>query len=188
MRRLEAFGHIAVEPGGGRRRSNRITLILKPAASLQVETPAGVPPFSRENPGSHAGVSDGKTPAAVTENPGSGVAKPRQRCHPNFYKNNFRTSTTTADTEAGAPRQRADALGALDEKLRRLIEPAEFRSWFVTGEAELIEQTADTVTIAVKAPLYAEQIFNRYEPVIARAAGVQFVRIEVRQPAARAAP
>ena len=35
-RRLQAFGHIKVDPGGGRHRSNRITLILKAVAPFEV--------------------------------------------------------------------------------------------------------------------------------------------------------
>ena len=72
-KRLQAFGHVAVAPGGGRHRSNCITLVLKTlqaVASFEpAETPAAVPPFLRQNPGTHAGVSHQETPAAVSRNP-----------------------------------------------------------------------------------------------------------------------
>jgi DNA-binding MarR family transcriptional regulator len=178
-RRLQERGHIAVDPGGGRRRTNRITLIVKTAASLQSETPAAVPPFSHENPGSRDRVSDQKTPAAVAENPGSGVAKPRQRCHPNFYKNSFITSTTTADTEASTPRQRADALGALGEALSRLI-PDTYEYWFGDGKVEIVSQTDNTITLAVS-KVAAWKLQNDYGDLIARCAGVERVKLVVRK-------
>ena len=108
-RRLEAFGHIAVDVGGGRERPNCITLILhKPT-----ETPAAVPPFNDQNPGNCARVSDHKTPANPSLNPGKSVPKPRQLCHPN-YKNYNKTSSDHRDTGDSGPRQRAVALGPLD--------------------------------------------------------------------------
>ena len=78
-KRLLGFGHIKVDPGGGRHRSNRITLILKPVAPFEAKkTPAAVPPFSHRNPGSRARVSDRETPAAPSQNPGISVQKPRR--------------------------------------------------------------------------------------------------------------
>ena len=57
--RLQEFGHIAVKLGGGRHRSNGITLILKAVASFEaVETVTAVSPFPRQNPDTGDGVSD----------------------------------------------------------------------------------------------------------------------------------
>ena len=181
-RRLQAFGHIKVDPGGGRHRSNRITLILKAVAPFEVKkTPAAVPPFSHKNPGTGVRVSDRKTPAAPSRNPGISVQKPRRPRHPNLLITNDRTSATSADTEASGPRRAEGALGPLGAKLRKRIGDEDFEAWLGKGEAEFVEQTADTVTIAVSSSFFAAQIRNRFEPDIAACSGARRVEFVVRE-------
>ena len=77
------------------------------------------------------------------------------------------------------------ALGALDAPLREMIDPAQFRSWFIGGEAQLVSKTDDTVTISVKSDFYAKSIANRFADKIAQASGVPGLEFFVREDARR---
>jgi hypothetical protein len=81
---------------------------------------------------------------------------------------------------APGPRRVEDALGPLGAALRNRIEPATFEAWFIKGRAELVEQTADTVTVSVRSQFFAEQIRNRFESVLLSCAGVPRIEFLVR--------
>jgi hypothetical protein len=72
-------------------------------------------------------------------------------------------------------------LGALGAQLRRLLDPALFRAWFVNGEARLVSKTHDTVTLAVKSRFFANHIAEQFSDAIRRASGVPGVKIMVRE-------
>lgn len=106
------------------------------------------------------------------------------------------------DTESRpAPRQRADALGAgpsgqsglgeFGERLCKIIGEAKFESWFGSGKAELVEQTADTITLAAKSKFLAQYIQNNFESqILACAPGAVWLHVVVRdaKPTAEVAP
>ena len=71
-------------------------------------------------------------------------------------------------------------LGALCAQLRRLIDPDQFRAWFVNGEARFISKTDDTVTLAVKDKLFADYITEKFEDAIVLASGVSRCKVVVR--------
>lgn len=78
-------GHLEVDIGGGRNKTNQYRHIVK--------TPTGLSPFDDGNPDANVTLSDGKprqdchplTEERVT----IGVNKPRQDCHPNPLKEPF---------------------------------------------------------------------------------------------------
>jgi hypothetical protein len=197
VRRLQAFGHVAVDFGGGRHKSNCCTLIIRPVG--EAKTPALVPPFIDQNSGSGAGVFNEKSPAFPSANPGIPVPKPRQRRRPNLLKNDYETSgAQSADNEPGrALRQRAVALGARTHRqgglgefgaeLRHRIGGANFDSWVADGKVELVTVTANAVTIAVPSKFIAAEIVNRFERQILEAARVQQLNVLV-QPSPKTAP
>jgi chromosomal replication initiation ATPase DnaA len=75
-----------------------------------------------------------------------------------------------------------DGLGPLGDALRRRIDPASFEVWLGKGEARVIAQTADTVTLAVKSTFCAEQIRNRFEAdILACLPGVVGIKFEVKK-------
>ena len=173
IRRLQATGHVAANLGGGRHRSNRYILALQSVAA-----------FAHQNPGTDARVSDPKTLASASRNPGTGVAKPWHGCHPNLSIKEFNNLSSEPDTAPGEPRRALGALGSLPlgEKLRERIGPDKFQDWLGRGEAELVEQTATSVTIAVRDKFFASQLNSRFEAdVLACLPGVLRVEFVVRQ-------
>ena len=59
-----------------------------------------------------------------------------------------------------------------------------FEAWLVKGEAEMVSQTADTVTLAVKSHFVAEQIRNRLDSdILACLPGGASLKLDVREPA-----
>jgi hypothetical protein len=181
-RRLEAAGHLAVMIGRGPRQSNRYTLIEmrhSGAAITEANTGTRVPQLPEQM--RHSGsliAAPGFTEC------GTGVP-------PNSSITHSRTLPATADTDAGGPRRASSALGPLGTALRIRIGKANFEAWFEKGEAELVSQTADTVSIAVKSHFFAEQIRSRFEGDLEACSGALQIRFVVREagpPIARAAP
>ncbi|MBR0945915.1 DnaA N-terminal domain-containing protein [Bradyrhizobium liaoningense] len=129
-----------------------------------------------------------------------------QKCDPPFVHSSLSplvSPSHTIDTESSpAPRQRADAalgaglngqsgLGELGERLRQRIGDAKFESWFGDGKAELVEQTADRVTLAAKSQFLASYIANNFESqILACAPGAVWLHVVVRdaKPAAETSP
>ena len=72
-------------------------------------------------------------------------------------------------------------LGALGAQLRRRIDPAQFRAWFVVGDAQLVSKTDDIVTLAVKNAFFANRIASDFAKAIAEASGVPGLKIVVRE-------
>jgi hypothetical protein len=179
IRHLQANGHVSIESGGGRHRSNCYTLT------------------EAKNPVRPVRVLETETLTKMARNPDNAGAKPCQDCHPNLLINNNRTYAPTTDTELGAPRQRAVALGApsgkqgglgeLGEEVRKRIDAANFDAWLGNDKATFVSLIDDTVTIAVQSKFIAREIANRFEREIVEAAGVKRLNIEVR-PAPKAAP
>jgi hypothetical protein len=98
-------------------------------------------------------------------------------------------SEPNRESETGGPRRALVALGPLAEELSKKIGLDSFKTWFVKGEAELISQTADTITIAVNSKVAAWKLQNDYGDLIARVSGAERVVIEARKAeASRAAP
>jgi hypothetical protein len=167
VRRLQAYGHVAVDFGGGRAKSNCCTLILKG----EMQTPAPVPPFI-----------DKKTPAQKSLNPGTEVPKPRHTCHPNLLKNYNRTSCAQTDTEPSGPRQRADgalgprppAMGELDAPLRARL--AERFVWL--AGVTLKARTTNAVTLSVLTPSARDNVRKYCEADILAATGAAKLEFE----------
>ena len=63
--------------------------------------------------------------------------------------------------------------------MRERIGLQNFKAWFVNGEAGIVEQTDDTIRLAVKSKFFAQYIANQYEAAIARCAGVERVEVAV---------
>ncbi|WP_141342501.1 DnaA N-terminal domain-containing protein [Bradyrhizobium sp. USDA 3458] len=83
-------------------------------------------------------------------------------------------------SRAREPSRAEDALGPLGAELRRRIEPVLFDTWFGRGEARLVSQSGDTVTLAVRSEFFAAQIMNRFEShILASAPGVTRLVMEV---------
>ena len=72
---------------------------------------------------------------------------------------------------------RPDGLGPLGAKLRQRIGPDRFGDWFVNGEAAVVSQTADTITLSVRTKFIADEIRNRFEADILAVAGTSKVEI-----------
>jgi hypothetical protein len=180
--RLQKFKHLAIKPGGGRHHSNRYTLLLHATQAVAAiddnsETVTAVSGFSG-NGDSGVGVSP-ETVTVVSGKGDSRVAKPRQPCHPNFYRTTDRTLATISETEPGGPRSRADALGPhplgeLEPELRsRLGE-----NFKLLSMARLVARTDETVTLSVLTVWQGDNIRQHCEADILAAAGVTELRFE----------
>jgi hypothetical protein len=101
----------------------------------------------------------------------------------------------TSDTEPGAPRcadglrsgappgsggNASDALGPLGAKLRGQFAPEVFEAWFARGQAELVEQNSESVTLAVRSKFFAQYISNNFEGQILTASGAARLVLVVR--------
>jgi hypothetical protein len=83
---------------------------------------------------------------------------------------------------AREPRRAEEALGpALGADLRKRIGAPNFEAWFVKGEAALVDQSADTVTIAVSTQFFAIQIRNRFESDLVACSGAARVNFVFRK-------
>ena len=78
------------------------------------------------------------------------------------------------------PRHAEGALGPLSAKLRKRIGPDKFEAWFAKCEAELVSQTADTITIAVRNKFFVEKIQNRFESDIVACSGASQIEFVVK--------
>jgi len=83
-------------------------------------------------------------------------------------------------SRAREPSRAEDALGPLGAELRQRIKPVLFDAWFVKGEARLLSQTGNTVTLTVRSKFFAAQIVSRFEShILASAPGVTRLIVEV---------
>ena len=175
IRRLQTTGHLAVKVGGGRGRSNLYTL----------QTLSPVSPFSEAKPRHPCHPLDRETVTSVSGKGDTGVAKGCHPCHPNLSIKDLKNSPGDRDTEPERGSRRAlTALDPLGAEICKAIGPDAFDAWFARGEAEIVEQTGDMITLAVKSRFFAQYIANQFEAVIARAAGVARADVVVRQTAA----
>ncbi|WP_456679247.1 MULTISPECIES: hypothetical protein [unclassified Bradyrhizobium] len=196
LRRLEATGYLSTDVGGGRKRSSHYTLTLP-------ETRQADAGFIGQKPGTPLPALAEETRQSHVVNPAKRRPKTRHARAGESLKETLKNlKSNDSDTvDRPAPRQRADALGAglngqsrlggLGEPLRRLVNDGNFQAWFVNGEAELVEHTADTITLAVKSKFYAIQIENRFErQILACAPGAVWLHVVVRdaKPRPEAAP
>jgi hypothetical protein len=168
LSRLQAAGHLEIEGGHGPGNSNRYTLTRKYGQPTTA--------FNSDNSGSPLPVCDQQmrqsdVSIAAVERINSGSRLPP----------NYSISNSIINAPAPGPRRAEDALGPLGAALRNRIGPAPFEDWFVKGKVELVEQTADTVTVSVRSKFFAEQIRNRFETdIVACSGGTQRIEFVVR--------
>ncbi|APG08157.1 hypothetical protein BKD09_07440 [Bradyrhizobium japonicum] len=83
-------------------------------------------------------------------------------------------------SRAREPSSAEDALGPLGAELRQRIKPVVFDAWFGKGDARLVSQTGNTVTLAVRSKYFAAEIVNRFENhILSSAAGATRLIVEV---------
>jgi hypothetical protein len=120
VRKLQVLGLLAVGANrGGYGRSNCYTLMMPADYASEdepAETPSGGTPFNEEQP---RPAGDPLEPERVNAEVEKGEREgqiPRPAGHPSYVKTIVQTIGPNADTEPGAPRDRANALGAPPER------------------------------------------------------------------------
>ena len=182
--RLQAAGYLEIKTGRGRGHSNRYTLTIpqnrqRTAGFTEPKTGSGLPQLDRQNR-----QSDVLKPAVQRIKTGS-------RLPPNLSIRELSNlcPEPNRETELGGPRQRADALGPLDEALRRKIDPDNFKAWL--SKASFVSLADGTITLSAPTRFIAEQIANRFErQILESAPGATRLKVVVQQaaePTARAA-
>jgi DnaA N-terminal domain len=164
--RLVGFGYIepvGVKPGGYVSSYNVVT---SRKANLYSPSEKGEPTFASENKKANGGDQKGERLFQKGEPPFAPILPlisldvPSRAREPSF----------------------PDGLGPLGAELRKRIKPTKFVDWFVRGQAELVSQTPDAVTIAVRTKFFRDQIRNRFESdILACVPGVARVEFVVRE-------
>lgn len=182
LRRLEKL-HV-VEPTisrGGRTKTNCYELKMPPghadqaAAAAEVETPHAGTGFNDQKPRTPVQGLSGKTPHSQVRNPALAGQKTPYAGSPELLKNYKEPS------RAREPRGHKGLGSTLCAKLRARIGDDDFRAWFAKGEAGIVEETADTIVIAVRDKSFAEQIQTRFASDLVACSGVPRVELVVRQ-------
>jgi hypothetical protein len=161
---LRDTDHIDIETGHGPGSSNRYTLQNR-------QPPAA---FNEANTGSRLPHSDEQMRQSDVSKPAIQRRKTGSQQPPNYSISNSLISTRE-------PRRAEEALGPLAE-LRKRIGANNHEAWFGNGKVEVVSQTADTITLAVRSKFIAKELRIRFESdILACLPGIERVEVVVKE-------
>jgi Replication protein C N-terminal domain len=180
IRRLESCGYVLTKHGHGEGQANQYTLILPNRQELAA--------YDGSNTGKVLPVSTDPKRQVHAPIPANSEPETGKNLPPNYSSNHLSNYSDDRETEPGAPRLRADALGAppdsgnanglgplgadFEPELRRLL--GDRWKWLLG--AQVVERTDRVLVLSVPTPSFREPILKHCRTELIAVAGISEIR------------